>query len=88
MQDTLSCVAAYYEIASTISDTFTAELSFEYTEALLLEAGIHEDDLMIAWYDSAAMKWKAVPTVVDVINRIAMAQTGHFSLWGVNGQHR
>ncbi len=83
LQDTLRTVAGYYEIETTLSDTFSAEISMEYTEEMLSQAGIHENNIILAWYDTTARRWKSVPTDVDVVNRIATAITRHFSLWAL-----
>lgn len=83
IQNGLSNVAGYYDITTEFPDTIAASLEIEYTESMLTAHGINENNLIMAFYDSLAGRWKAVPTEVDVINRIASVLTDHFSLWAL-----
>lgn len=75
--------AAFFQVESAMKDTFTAKISFGFSESMLTAAGINESDLIIAFYDSVKKKWKALPTEVDVVKKIASASTKHFSLWSL-----
>lgn len=79
--NTLRNVVAFFIVEAKDLDTFTARISFGYTDSLLTAAGISEENLVIAYYDSAKAKWHALPTEIDKTKKVATAITNHFSLW-------
>ena len=63
------------------ADSFSANISFEYNDALLAEAGVIESDIIIAYYDENKSIWASTPTIVDTVEKIASAEITHFSIW-------
>lgn len=81
--DTLVRAIGYYSIISTIHGDFSAHISFQYTDAQLVSAGINEPLLTLAYYDSNAFSWKPYMTLLDTISNTASADVTHFSLWSL-----
>lgn len=73
----------YYSIKSDSVFEFSADLSFSYTDSLLNEAGIPENNLEIAFWDDSSKTWEALPTIVDSDSKIASTTITHFSLWAL-----
>lgn len=83
IKEQIQKVAAFFQVETTVKDTFSAKISFGYSESILTLSGIDENDLVIAYYDTILSKWKKLPTEVDVVKKIATANTKHFSLWSL-----
>jgi hypothetical protein len=81
----LTSSAGYYDIDVTAT-SFTATLTFGYTESALTSAGITEDNITVAYYDSLdteGYKWHTVEGTVDTQANTISVSTSHFSLWAV-----
>ncbi|MFC1562572.1 T9SS type A sorting domain-containing protein [candidate division KSB1 bacterium] len=73
-------VVNYFSIESDIN-TFSVDLSFGYTDDMLKNSNINEDNLIIAYYDTLYSEWKSLPTVIDTDKNIVITEIDHFSLW-------
>ena len=82
-----SSTAGYYNVKSSIENSFQAELKFFYTDELLQSANINEADITIAKYDSTSLKWREFDTVQDTINNSISVTTDSFSLWAVTDKN-
>lgn len=80
---TFARALGYYSIKSDSVFQFNAELAFSYSDSLLNGSGISKNNLEIAFWDDSALTWKALPTTVDVENKIASAEISHLSLWAL-----
>jgi len=77
--------AAFYNIETTITEPFTAEVQFTFTSAGLLAAGVTDDPekLVLAYFGDAEDNWMKVETVIDPVSMTATATISSFSVWAV-----
>ena len=92
--DTLSIPAAvrlqeaayYYDINLDVSG-FSAEISFGYSDSLIMALGMTEDLLEIIFFDSLegdeGFVWHLLNATVDTDNNIISGTTQHFSIWSI-----
>lgn len=58
-------------------------ITVKYSEADVAAAGGNPSRLVLAYWDEAAGKWKALKTSVDTANMTLSASTSHLSTWAV-----
>jgi hypothetical protein len=58
-------------------------ITVKYSEADLAAAGGDPNHLVLAFYDEASGRWKALKTSVDTGNMTLSASTTHLSTWAV-----
>ena len=77
--------AAFFNIETTITEPFTAELQFTFTGAGLLAAGAAADPgkLVSAYFRETENDWMKVSTVIDPVNKTATATISSLSVWSV-----
>ena len=85
--DNFQSVIGYYDISSDSITTFTGTLTFGYTNTALNTAGISENDLSIAYYNTSESKWQALATTVNSSDSIASAEIDHFSIWALTDKN-
>lgn len=72
----------------TSIDEFNSQvtITFPYTEAQLLAAGVTEDDLTAAYFDDSSSLWQSATSFTkDPINNTVSIATTHFSSWTLVG---
>jgi pimeloyl-ACP methyl ester carboxylesterase len=72
----------YWDIdAKMENDTFTAEMTFEYDDAEILAAGLREEKLTVAFFDST---WRPLQTRVDTEFNKATVTTNQSGLFAIS----
>jgi len=77
---------AFYDIESNILGDFSADLSFTYTDSILIESNIVEDSLIVCVYDSTDWRgfiWHSLPVGIDKENNKIKIIVNHFSLQAI-----
>lgn len=62
-------------------------IKLPYTDADVTTAGVSESDLNAAYWNDSAGDWEALPGVIDTENKVIIAQTTHFSTFGIVGSN-
>ena len=71
----------YWDIDSDFSDSsFLVTITFDYDESEVLAAGLSEEYLKVAYYDTL---WNPMTTDIDQDNNQISVSTDHFSLFGI-----
>jgi pimeloyl-ACP methyl ester carboxylesterase len=71
----------YWGVESDMSEgSFTAKIVFDYDESEVLDAGINEEDLTVAYVDSL---WHSMNTTVDKVSNTVSITTDHFTLFSI-----
>lgn len=75
----------YWDItASMPNGTFSAEVTFPYTDEHVSEAGLSEQDLNVFYSDDGGQTWlEATRIGGDPVANTITIQTDHFSLWAI-----
>lgn len=76
----------YFEIAAE-ADNFAALLTVSYSDSLLEELDIAENDLILSYFSETDMRWHSIPTVIDAAANTASAEVTHFSFWALADKH-
>lgn len=72
----------YWDVDTDMeNETFTAQMTFEYDDAEILAAGLSEENLTIAFFDST---WHSLPTIVDSEFNKATITTNRFGLFAIS----
>jgi hypothetical protein len=67
--------------------TFDPPITFTWSyDPAALPAGVAEEDLVIAYYDTTAGKWVELPCVVDTVNNKITASVAHFTTFAIIGK--
>ena len=70
----------YFQIESDFSSSFSATLTFTYTDDQFTATGVsNEEDMQFAFFNGTT--WETVFTTVDSANNIVTANITHFSEW-------
>lgn len=73
------------EINELTSDYQGVTITIPYEDADVSTAGVSEDNLVIGSWNEASQEWEILPTTLDTTNNLLVAQTTHFSTFGVIG---
>lgn len=76
-------VIGYYRLASDMMQSFTGQLTVQYTEELLSVTGIDEEDLTFVYWDTALKNWVKTATVVDRTQHTASTAITRFEIWAL-----
>lgn len=79
----------YFKLLSENINSFSATLSFTYSNELLLKMGITEENLRITFWDSTKNIWKALKTDINTDRHAAtsLEEVNHFSIWALTDKN-
>lgn len=75
-----------FVISANISSGFTVTIYYYYTDEQLAALGFDESTLAIYYKNEATNQWIELPTTVDTINNVLVAEVDHLTIFGVFGE--
>jgi len=82
--DTCFIISALDDSGNKIASlSQSSTITVKYSEADVAAAGGNPDNLVLAYWDEATGKWKALKTSVDTTNMTLSGSTTHLSTWAV-----
>jgi hypothetical protein len=79
----LSILGTPVEIKADPAVKFQANIRMFYTDEDLRASGLRASELSLYFFNETLRQWRAIPSVVNEVERYVEAKVDHFSIWAI-----